>query len=76
MHPRAHGTSSAAHRSPTADPRDSEWGRDRVPRALQQEPEAQRLPEKLVSDLLQAGLAEDHARAEAARLLAGDIWGG
>lgn len=31
---------------------------------------------ELLAWLLSAGLSEDQARAEAARLLAGDVWGG
>ncbi|WP_231567579.1 polysaccharide biosynthesis/export family protein [Sinomonas humi] len=32
--------------------------------------------EHLLGDLRAAGLTEDQARAEAERILAGDVWGG
>lgn len=64
-------------------------GRGRSPRfpalAFREEPLPQRpsadlrsseRSRELLAWLLSAGLSEDQARAEAARLLAGDVWGG
>ncbi|KHL03490.1 hypothetical protein [Sinomonas humi] len=77
MHSRAQGASSSAARSEQKTSRaSSERGRLRVLRPERHELSSLRLWEHLVADLRKAGLGDEHARAEAARLLAGDVWGG
>ncbi|WP_171042321.1 hypothetical protein [Sinomonas gamaensis] len=46
------------------------------PPADQQEPTSLRMRQRLLGDLREAGLSDREARAEAARLLAGDVWSG
>ncbi|ASN53561.1 hypothetical protein CGQ25_16925 [Sinomonas sp. R1AF57] len=71
----------------TKRPQNEAWGRSsRFPvLAFREEPLPQRPSAELRSSersrellawLLSAGLTEDQARAEAARLMAGDVWGG
>lgn len=77
MHSRTEDTSASATRSERKSPRAaSEKGRLRVLRPERHELSSLRQWEHLVSDLRKAGLADEQARAEATRLLAGDVWGG
>ncbi|WP_334172161.1 hypothetical protein [Sinomonas sp.] len=77
MHSRAQGASASGTRPERKSPRaGSERGRLRVIRPDRRELSSLRQWEHLVSDLRKAGLADEQARAEAARLLAGDVWGG
>lgn len=77
MRSRAQGASSSTPRSEQKSSRaNSERGRFRVLRPERHELSSLRLWERLMADLRKAGLADEHARAEAARLLAGDVWGG
>ncbi|WP_138445366.1 hypothetical protein [Sinomonas susongensis] len=77
MHSKAHAPDPSQTHSERKPPRAAaERGRLRVLRPERHELSSLRQWEHLVADLRKAGLADEHARAEAARLLAGDVWGG